>query len=95
MRSLRSGYGFAVAALALSSLSVALSPPADATCSIGINGQWVCEDQPTPVFGPQSDPNDCKPGALNSVTHSCPPCADLRGQPYGTPQPVLPCDHSQ
>jgi hypothetical protein len=81
----------AAAAIAFGSFSVPFSAPANAYCSMNIYHQYVCEDTPQPAFSPPADTENCD----NHIYNTCPYCKDLRGQPVGTSQPVLPCDHSK
>ncbi|GBE64533.1 hypothetical protein MFM001_09950 [Mycobacterium sp. MFM001] len=86
----------AAAAIALAPLLVIPTPPATATpssCTGPGPHNVECYDPSGPY-----DPNQFAPAnADNCNSHwynSCPPCKDLRNQPFGTQQPVLPCDHS-
>lgn len=73
----------AASAVALAPFSVLVSAPANAVCSVGINGQYVCENGPDPV--------NCD----NHFYNTCPYCKDVAKTFPATPQPVLPCDHSR
>lgn len=91
MKTVLGRLGISVAvAIALAPFSVLVSAPAHAICSIGINGNWVCENGPDSITAPvQSDNCD------NHVWNTCPYCKDV-GKTYPQPQqPVLPCDHSK